>query len=94
MALTLRKRSLTRILGVVAGLFVIRFFWAPSKSSNEVPEITQHGVLDLVSLGGNALDVQRHDFLQARIGRDERPDIMDDFVRNGIKDYWERFQKP
>lgn len=93
MAFTFRKRSLTRILGVVAAVVVVKILFF-SSHSNEPPQIKQHGVLDLVALGGNALDVQRHDFLQVRMGRDERPDILDDYVYNGWRDYWERFQKP
>ena len=38
--------------------------------------------------------MQKHRFLQSRIGRDEREDLMSDVVRNGVNDYWERFQLP
>lgn len=93
MGFTFRKRSLTRIVGIVGAIFAVKTLFFTSRS-NEPPQIKQHGVLDLVSLGGNVLDAQRHDFLQVRMGRDERPDILDAYIYNGFRDYWERFQKP
>jgi hypothetical protein len=95
MAFVLRRRSLTRlVVGGIAAVVLVRLFvWPSSPSSREPPQIKQHGVLDLVTLS-SGLDVQRHDFLQVRIGRDERPDILDAYVYNGMNDYWERFQKP
>jgi hypothetical protein len=97
MALFIRKRNLTRLAGIALVLILLRLFTSSSSSretGSEVHEIRQHGVLDFVALGGSALDVQRHKFLQARIGRDERPDILDDWIHDGMWDYWDRFQQP
>lgn len=41
-----------------------------------------------------SLDVAKYPFLQNRQGRDNRPDLFDYEVRNGILDFWTRFQKP
>lgn len=40
------------------------------------------------------LDVSKYPFLQSRLGRDERPDLFDEEVTDGILDFWTRFQKP
>jgi hypothetical protein len=97
MAFIIRKRNLTRLAGIGAALVLLRFFTASSsagESGSNAHEIREHGVLDLVAMGGAALDVQRHDFLQVRMGRDERPDILDEYVYNGMADHWDRFQLP
>lgn len=70
------------------------FFSPAHEDSKTTHEIREHGVLDFVQIGGSVLDVQRHRFLQARMGRDERPDILDSYVYSGLEDYWDRFQKP
>jgi hypothetical protein len=96
MAIVIRRRSLVRYAGIGTVIFLLRWlFFSPShEDSNTVHEIQEHGVLDFVQIGGSALDVQRHKFLQARMGRDERPDILDRYVHSGLEDYWDRFQKP
>jgi hypothetical protein len=95
MAFVLRRRSLVRYAGIGASILLLRWlFFSPTREDNTVHEIQEHGVLDFVQIGGSALDVQRHRFLQARMGRDERPDIVDTYVYSGLEDYWERFQKP
>ena len=50
--------------------------------------------MDYVKRTDKVLDVQRYDFLQVRMGRDERDDIFGETIREGIEDYWERFEKP
>lgn len=40
------------------------------------------------------LDAHKFPFLQARFGRDNRPDLFDDEIEDGILDFWTRFQKP
>jgi hypothetical protein len=97
MALGLRRRNLTRLFILISAVVLIRL----ATSSNSSPsrekkslEIQSHGVLDFVHGSENILDARRHSFLQSRVGRDEREDLMNDIVRNGVDDYWERFQKP
>ncbi|EPQ53174.1 hypothetical protein GLOTRDRAFT_63852 [Gloeophyllum trabeum ATCC 11539] len=100
MALTLRRRSLTRLFFL--GVFIILvkvFLWSPSSSSvypysQDPYQIREANVLDLVARSGKALDVQRHKFLQVRMGRDEREDIFSDLVRDGVQDFWDKYQKP
>ena len=83
---------MTRILWFIglATLTKLLFF---SSAKQESPQIRRQGVLDLVA-GSDRLDVQKHDFLQVRIGRDERQDMFSDVIESGIDDFWERFQKP
>lgn len=94
MAITLRRRTLQRIF--FFGVFVVFLrLVLPRSNPEEVHEIKEHGVLErVVPFSGSSLDVKRHKWLQARMGRDERPDILDTYVFNGIRDYWDRFQKP
>jgi hypothetical protein len=88
-----RRGFITRVLlsGVAIYIFHSLFF-----SSSRVPphEITAHNVLDRVTNADRTLDVQRHKFLQARLGRDERPDLLSEWVSNGALDFWQRFQLP
>ncbi|KAG8746491.1 Cryptococcal mannosyltransferase 1 [Ceratobasidium sp. 414] len=87
-----RKSLLTRVLlgGAVVYIFHTIFF----SSSTQPHEIVAHNVLDRVTNADRTLDVQRHKFLQARLGRDERPDLMSDWVSDGALDFWQRFQLP
>lgn len=61
-------------------------------------EIAHPAILERITLGsplsGQALDTRKYGFLQSRINRDEAPDLFDNDIRNGINDFWERFQKP
>lgn len=96
MALGFRRRNLTRVFILIAAAFLFRLAISPKSSSSKTKshEIQGHSVLDFVHGSENALDARRHSFLQSRLGRDEREDLMSDIVRNGVDDYWERFQKP
>ncbi|KDQ08385.1 glycosyltransferase family 69 protein [Botryobasidium botryosum FD-172 SS1] len=86
------RRLASRVLIGALSLYIVRslFFGSSSTPPHEVQHL---GVIDRVTWA-DKLDVQRHPFLQARIGRDEREDIMSDVVSNGVWDYWERFQLP
>jgi hypothetical protein len=99
MVLSLRRRSLTRLFYIVVlGLTVRYLFFSSSSSSSPSAsadqEIRSHGVFERVTGLDRSLNVQKHKFLQARIGRDERDDLFGDVVRNGMNDFWERYQKP
>ncbi|EJD00581.1 uncharacterized protein FOMMEDRAFT_127244 [Fomitiporia mediterranea MF3/22] len=92
MAIILRRRNLTRIFWIASLAVLARLlFFSPAKSVS--PEIRRQGVLDLVARS-DRLDVQKYDFLQVRIGRDERPDLFSDFIQDGLEDFWKRFEKP
>src|SRR5712672_2909551 len=95
MAFGFRRRNLTRIFLLVAAAILIRLATSSKSSSSRTKshEIQGHGVLDFVHVTDNALDVRRHAFLQSRMGRDEREDLMSDIVLNGVEDYWEGNQK-
>ncbi|KZT30317.1 hypothetical protein NEOLEDRAFT_1174610 [Neolentinus lepideus HHB14362 ss-1] len=99
MTLSIRRRSLTRLFFV--GIFIILvkvFLYWPNSSvypySRDPYQIREAGVLDLVARSGKALDVQRHKFLQVRMGRDDREDIFSDLVKEGVQDFWDKYQKP
>ena len=96
MAYGFRRRNLTRIFILISAAVLIRLATTSNSSSSNAKshEIQGHGVLDFVHGSEYALDARRHAFLQSRVGRDEREDLMSDIVRNGVDDYWERFQKP
>ena len=97
MALGFRRRNLTRLFILISAVVLIRLSTSSKSSSSRQKshhEIKSHGVLDFVHGSESALDARRHSFLQSRVGRDEREDLMSDIVRSGVDDYWERFQKP
>lgn len=104
MALSLRRRSLSRLLWILGlGVFLRFAFFSSSSSSSsstssfynsDSHEIQEHNVLERVTRPDKTLNVQKHKFLQVRMGRDDREDLLDEVIKNGVTDYWERFQKP
>jgi hypothetical protein len=100
MPISLRRRSLTRILFALAVCFFLRlvFFSSSSPPTSSFPldtlEIKEQNIVDRVTRSDKTLNVQKHKFLQVRMGRDDRDDLLVDVISNGVMDYWERFQKP
>ncbi len=96
MAFGFRRRNLTRIFILVSAAILLRLATSsgPSSSDTKLHEIQGHGVLDFVHGSESVLDTRRYGFLQSRFGRDDEEGLMGDIVRNGVDDYWERFQKP
>lgn len=92
MAIVVRRRNVTRVFWVVTLAILARLLFF-SSSKTESPEIRRQGVLDLVARS-DKLDVQKYDFLQVRIGRDERPDLFSNIIQDGLDDFWQRFEKP
>ncbi|WWD08458.1 hypothetical protein V865_006570 [Kwoniella europaea PYCC6329] len=74
------------------GILVIRALFFSSSSPSE--EIQSHGVFERVLMNDKYLDVSKYPFLQSRQGRDDRPDMFDQEVSEGLLDFWTRFQKP
>ena len=93
---TFRRRTLSRLfLFCVAALFVKVFFFPPPPPSRlHSHQIQGHNFIERATRSDKSLNVQRHPFLQARMGRDEREDIFSNLINNGVHDYWERFQLP
>ncbi|KIY50681.1 glycosyltransferase family 69 protein, partial [Fistulina hepatica ATCC 64428] len=94
-----RRRSLGRIcLTVVIALTIRLLFFSSSSPSYESAranqEIQQYNLIERATRGDRSLNVQKHRFLQSRIGRDEPPEIFGNIMRNGARDWWERFQLP
>jgi len=78
------------------GLLVRLIFFsssAPSKSSQS-HQIKEHNFIERATRPDKSLNVHKHPFLQARVGRDEREDIFNGLVYEGIMDYWTRLQLP
>ncbi|KAJ8521287.1 hypothetical protein ONZ45_g1983 [Pleurotus djamor] len=102
MTLSLRRRSLTRLFFLLSAVFALRLFFFSSSSSSthtslRIPnshEIQKHSILERATGHDRTLNVQTHRFLQSRMGKDEREDMFSDLVRNGARDWWERFQLP
>ena len=101
MVISLRRRSLSRILWIASLGVFLRFTLFSSSSSSPTSfynsdshEIQEHNVLERVTRPDKTLNVQKHKFLQVRMGRDDREDLLEDVIKNGVTDYWERFQKP
>uniref|UniRef100_A0A0W0FJ17 Putative glycosyltransferase family 69 protein n=1 Tax=Moniliophthora roreri TaxID=221103 RepID=A0A0W0FJ17_MONRR len=102
MTLSFRRRSFSRlfiIVGVVL-FFRLTFFSSSATSSSHHQhhhhEIEEHNFIERNTRPDKTLNVQRHKFLQARIGRDERieEDWLMGIVRGGMEDYWQRWQMP
>ena len=95
----LRRRTLlSRLFFFGAVVFFVRILFFPSTTS-KLPkandhQIKEHNFIERATGPDRSLNVQRHSFLQARMGRDEGEDIFSGLVRNGMRDYWERFQMP
>ena len=87
----LRRRTLGRIAIFTVSIVLFRHLIAPRTAKHE---IQTHNVLERVTRPDKMLDVNRHDFLQVRMGRDERDGMLSDMVQDGVQDYWERFQFP
>ena len=90
-SLFLRRRTLGRIVILTVSIFLFRHLFGPKTKKHE---IQTHNVLERVTRTDKMLDVSRHDFLQVRMGRDERDGMLSDMVQDGVQDYWERFQFP
>lgn len=91
--LLLRRRTIGRLVIFAILGFVLRGLFGSSSANRE--EIKRHNVLErVVSRSEKVLDVHRHSFLQARIGRDEDDDLMSTVIKDGAENFWERFQKP
>ncbi|KAJ7283595.1 glycosyltransferase family 69 protein [Mycena rebaudengoi] len=98
LSLALRRRSLSRIVFFACCAFIVRwlFFSPPSSSAAAYAahQIREQNFIERATRPDKSLNVQKHKFLQARMGRDERDELMGDVIRNGVQDYWERFQMP
>ena len=86
----------TKLVSLVLALLVLTrvLFFSGSTTAARENEIRPPNVLDYVKRPERQLDVHKHAFLQSRVGRDERPDLMSSVVRNGVADFWSRFQLP
>jgi hypothetical protein len=76
----LRKRNLGRLFLVASFVFFVKsvFF-----SQAHEQEIKHHNVLERVTHADKTLDIQRHGFLQRRMGGGLRKDMLDDLIYDG-----------
>ncbi|CAK5278734.1 unnamed protein product [Mycena citricolor] len=92
---SLRRRNLSRVAFIAACAFLVRWlFFSSSSISGSASQIQEHNFIERATRPDKSLNVQKHRFLQARMGRDEREELMGDVIQNGMMDYWERFQVP
>ena len=88
-----RRRSVGRLLVFIFLGFIFRYIFGSRPSSGD--EILEHNVLErVVTRSDKTLDVQRHPFLQARLGRDDTDDLLSEVIKDGVTDFWEHFQTP
>lgn len=92
-----RFNGLLRVAALLGLSFLVRFIFfsssAPTRSSQS-HQIKEHNFIERATRPDKSLNVQKHSFLQARLGRDEREDIFNGLVYEGILDYWTRLQLP
>jgi hypothetical protein len=101
MVVSFRRRNLSRLLFLFTFAFFIRLLFFPSVSKNSGSshsssehQIKRHNFIERATRPDKSLNIQKHKFLQARMGRDYREGILGQTILNGVRDYWERFQEP
>ena len=99
MVLSFRRRNLSRLLFLFTFVFFIRLLFFSSSASTTPPsssdhQIQRHNFFERATRPDKSLNIQKHKFLQARMGRDEREGILGQTILNGVNDYWQRFQEP
>ena len=104
MALVIRRRTLVRVAFFAFIGFSVKLLFFSSGSDpasvssfygpTDPNEIRKQNVLDLMTGSDKQLDARKLQFLQVRMGRDDRPDLFSNIIDDGVQDYWERFQKP
>lgn len=94
MAITLRRTTLTRFFSftlILTGSYILFF---PSETApSSISEYQGYNVIERVT-GLKNLNAQKYKSLQRRVGRDTRPDILDDLIYAGASNFWEQFQVP
>jgi len=91
-----RLTSPLRIVVLLALGFLVRLLFSPSAPTtpSQSHQIKEHNFIERATRPDKSLNPQKHPFLQARVGRDEREDIFNGLVYEGIMDYWTRLQLP
>jgi hypothetical protein len=93
-----RRGGLLRITALLGLGLIIRLVFfsssAATRSSQPYSQIKKHNFIERATRADKSLNVQRHSFLQARFGRDERNDVFDSLIYDGMLDYWTRLQLP
>ncbi|KAF8882250.1 cryptococcal mannosyltransferase 1-domain-containing protein [Infundibulicybe gibba] len=92
--LSLRRRLPRLLFFTTIGFTLYYIFFSGPSTPTRSHQIKEHNFIERATRPDKSLNVQKHRFLQARIGRDERDEVLGDVIRNGVDDYWERFQLP
>lgn len=87
------QRLAIRVALFITGVLLFRSIFSSSKPQKS-KEIQSHGMFQRVLMADRYLDTAKHPWLQSRIGRDDRPDMFDEEISDGIWDFWTRYQKP
>jgi hypothetical protein len=81
-ALAIRRLTLLRFLLIAAvSLLIHRTYQRTTVVKPKSHQIKGHNFIERATRPDKSLDVQRHPFLQACIGRDEKEDIFSNLVR-------------
>jgi hypothetical protein len=98
MVVSFRRRNLSRLLFLFTFIFFLRLIFFPPPPPSSGPthdhQIKKHNFIERATRPDKSLNIQKHKFLQARMGRDEREGILGQTILNGVNDYWQRFQEP
>jgi hypothetical protein len=87
----LRKKTLIRLAGFFAFSLTVYRLLTPSVAPHE---IAPTNYIDRIKPSSSILDVHNHPFMQSRMGREERPDMLDEFIESGVDDFWNGYQLP
>lgn len=94
MAITLRRNALTKLFTLTLLLAGSYFLFSSSETTpSSISEYQGYNVIERVT-GVKHLNAQKYKSLQRRMGRDSRPDILDDLISTGVSNFWEQFQVP
>ncbi|KAF8556711.1 glycosyltransferase family 69 protein [Imleria badia] len=94
MAITFRRNTLSKLFALtllLAGSFLL--FSSSETTPSSISEYQGYNVIERVT-GLKTFNAQKYKSLQRRLGRDTRPDILDDLISAGVSNFWEQSQVP
>lgn len=77
---------------LLSGVFLL--FSSSETAPASIVEYQGYNVIERVTGHKATLNPQKYKSLRRRLGRDDRPDILDDLISSGATYFWEQFQVP